>query len=81
VAAVARDLGVGWATIMRAVADDGTPLKAVGMQRPGRGRDLTPVTPVDLSLGAREDLKAPVEAGRLGVGVGQAGPVLPDIEP
>jgi hypothetical protein len=26
VAAVARDLGVGWATIMRAVADHGTPL-------------------------------------------------------
>jgi transposase len=26
VAAVARDLGVGWATIMRAVADQGTPL-------------------------------------------------------
>jgi transposase len=26
VAAVARDLGVGWATIMRAVGDHGTPL-------------------------------------------------------
>jgi transposase len=26
VAAVARDLGVGWATVMRAVADHGTPL-------------------------------------------------------
>ena len=26
VAAVARDLGVGWATIMRAVAEHGTPL-------------------------------------------------------
>jgi transposase len=26
VAAVARDLGVGWATVMRAVADHGRPL-------------------------------------------------------
>jgi hypothetical protein len=26
VAAVARDLGVGWATVMRAVAEHGTPL-------------------------------------------------------
>jgi transposase len=32
VAAVARDLGVGWATIMRAVADHGTPL----VDDPGR---------------------------------------------
>jgi transposase len=32
VAAVARDLGVGWATIMRAVADHGTPL----VEDPGR---------------------------------------------
>src|SRR4029450_2129060 len=32
VAAVARDLGVGWATIMRAVAKHGTPL----VEDPGR---------------------------------------------
>jgi transposase len=32
VAAVARDLGVGWATIMRAVADHGRPL----VEDPGR---------------------------------------------
>ena len=32
VAAVARDLGVGWATIMRAVAEHGTPL----VEDPGR---------------------------------------------
>jgi transposase len=32
VAAVARDLGVGWATVMRAVADHGTPL----VDDPGR---------------------------------------------
>jgi len=37
VAAVARDLGVGWATIMRAVADHGTPL----VDDPTRLEDVT----------------------------------------
>jgi len=37
VAAVARDLGVGWATIMRAVADHGTPL----VDEPTRLEDVT----------------------------------------
>jgi transposase len=37
VAAVARDLGVGWATIMRAVADYGTPL----VEDPTRLEDVT----------------------------------------
>jgi transposase len=37
VAAVARDLGVGWATIMRAVADHGTPL----VEDPTRLEDVT----------------------------------------
>ena len=38
VAAVARDLGVGWATIMRAVADHGTPLVKDPMRLDGVGR-------------------------------------------
>ena len=42
-AAVARDLGVGWATVMRAVADHGTPLvdDAARLEgwRPSAGRD------------------------------------------
>jgi transposase len=38
VAAVARDLGVGWATIMRAVADHGTPLVDDPTRLDGVGR-------------------------------------------
>jgi transposase len=38
VAAVARDLGVGWATIMRAVADHGTPLVDDAARLDGVGR-------------------------------------------
>ena len=38
VAAVARDLGVGWATIMRAVADHGTPLVDEPTRLDGVGR-------------------------------------------
>ena len=37
VAAVARDLGIGWATVMRAVADHGTPL----VDDPTRLEDVT----------------------------------------
>jgi transposase len=39
VAAVARDLGVGWATIMRAVAEHGTPL----VEDPGRLDGVAPL--------------------------------------
>jgi transposase len=39
VAAVARDLGVGWATIMRAVAEHGTPL----VDDPGRLDGVAPL--------------------------------------
>jgi hypothetical protein len=49
-------------------------------QRPGRGGDLALVAPVDLGLSPSQDLKAPVEAGRLGRRLGQASPVLPDID-
>jgi hypothetical protein len=54
-------------------------VEAVGVQRPGRGLELALVTPVDLGLCPRQDLEAAVEAGRLGLGSGQAGPVLPNI--
>jgi hypothetical protein len=36
------------------------------VQRPARGLDLALVTPVDLCLGASQDLKAPVQVGRIG---------------
>jgi hypothetical protein len=49
-------------------------------QRPGRGGDLALVAPVDLGLSPSQDLKAAVEAGRLGRRLGQAGAVLPDID-
>jgi hypothetical protein len=49
-------------------------------QRPGRGLDLALVAPVDLGLGASQDLEAAVEAGRLGLSLGQASPVLPHID-
>jgi hypothetical protein len=49
-------------------------------QRSGRGLDLALVAPVDLGLGASQDLEATVEPHRLGLGLGQAGPVLPDID-
>ena len=55
-------------------------VEAVGVQRPGRGLELTLVAPVDLGLGPGQDLKAPVEAGRLGLSLDQAGPVLPHID-
>jgi hypothetical protein len=49
-------------------------------QRPGYGLDLALVTPVDLGLGASQDLEPAVEAGRLGLSLGQASPVLPHID-
>jgi hypothetical protein len=49
-------------------------------QRPGRGHQLALVAPVDLGLGAGQHLEAAVEPGRGGIGVGQAGPVLPDVD-
>jgi hypothetical protein len=55
-------------------------VEAVDVQRPSLGLDLALVAPVDLGLGASQDLKAPVEPGRLGLGDGQASPVLPDID-
>jgi transposase len=74
VAAVARDLGVGWATVMRAVREHGTPLvedaaRLEGVVAPGVGRDQLPegdrLTPtrwvtglVDLEGGRLLDLVA-----------------------
>jgi hypothetical protein len=47
---------------------------------PGLGLDLPFVAPVDLGLGAGEDLEPAVEPHWLGPGGGQASPVLPDID-
>jgi hypothetical protein len=55
-------------------------VEAEGVQRPGRGHQLALFAPVDLGLGPGQDLEAAVEAGRLLVGVGQAGPILPDVD-
>jgi hypothetical protein len=55
-------------------------VEAEGMQRPRCGRHLTLVAPVDLGLGTSQDLEAPMEAVRLGRRLGQASPILSDID-
>jgi hypothetical protein len=75
----AQVLGGGEAAVRIAGIRQGH-VKTRHRQRPGRGLDLAFVAPVGLGLGPGEDLEAAVEPGRLGVGVGQASPVLPDID-
>jgi hypothetical protein len=55
-------------------------VEAEGVQRPGGGLDLTLVTPVDLGLGASQDLKAPVQVGRVGRCPDHTVPVLAHID-
>jgi hypothetical protein len=54
-------------------------VEAEGVQRPARGLDLALLTPVDLRLGASQDLKAPVQVGRIGRDADQPFPVLAHI--
>src|SRR5512132_2104441 len=54
-------------------------VEAEGVQRPARGLDLALVTPVDLRLGASQNLKAPVQVGRIGRDADHAFPVLAHI--
>jgi hypothetical protein len=95
VAAVARDLGVGWATIMRAVADHGTPLVDDPARLDGVGRlgldettflKATRLAPtrwvtglVDLEQGRLLDVVA--DRTRAAVDGCEAAPMLDGVEP
>jgi hypothetical protein len=46
-------------------------MEAIDVQRPGLGLDLALVTPVDLGLGASQDLKTAVQANRAACGSDQ----------